>query len=98
MGDAVNASTSAAPDIAVHVFRSLGERLEAPSQMFGTTLLDDLAITSLDRLEAMMCLEDEFGIEFTDRELNAVRTVGDVIALIALKLQASLGAAKVPPA
>jgi acyl carrier protein len=93
-----NAAMPAAPDIEMHVFRSFGERLEAPSQVFGTTVLDDLAITSLDRLEAMMCLEDDFGIEFTDRELNAVRTVGDVIALIALKLQASLGETKVPPA
>ena len=49
-----------------------------------SALYEDLALTSLDLLEAM--LEDDFGIEFTDGELNAVCTVGDVLTLIEFKV------------
>ncbi len=42
----------------------------------------DLLMDSLDMLELVMVLEDEFVIEIDDAEVEAVKTVGDVIALV----------------
>ena len=45
----------------------------------------DLGATSLDMVETIMSLEDEFGIEISDRDAEALQTVGDVIALVKTK-------------
>jgi hypothetical protein len=37
-------------------------------------------------------------MEFTDRELNVVRTIGDVVTLVRSKLQAASRETLVPPA
>ena len=47
--------------------------------------IDDFAATSLDIVETIMSLEDEFGIEISDRDAEKLRTVGDVLALIKTK-------------
>jgi acyl carrier protein len=36
-------------------------------------------------VETIMSLEDEFGIEISDRDAEALQTVGDVIALVKKK-------------
>ncbi len=46
---------------------------------------DDLALTSLDMVETIMSLEDEFSVEISDRDAEKLRTVGDVVALINAK-------------
>ena len=38
--------------------------------------------TSLDMVETIMSLEDEFDIEISDRDAETSKTVGDVIALV----------------
>jgi acyl carrier protein len=50
--------------------------------------VDDLAATSLDFVETIMSLEDEFGVEISDRDAEKLRTVGDVVALIRSKVPA----------
>jgi len=45
----------------------------------------DLHATSLDMVELIMSLEDEFGIEIADSDAEKVSTVGDVVALIERK-------------
>jgi acyl carrier protein len=45
-------------------------------------LVDDLGVSSLDRFELLMDLEDEFKIEMEETELVNVRTVGDLTAYI----------------
>jgi acyl carrier protein len=45
-------------------------------------LVDDLGVSSLDRFELLMDLEDEFKIEMNETELVSVRTVGDLTAYI----------------
>jgi acyl carrier protein len=42
-------------------------------------LVDDLGVSSLDRFELLMDLEQEFSIDFSETELVSVRTVGDLI-------------------
>ena len=46
----------------------------------------DLQASSLDIVEAIMSLEDEFGIEISDQDSETLHTVGDVLALVRKKL------------
>lgn len=47
------------------------------------TLDEDLGATSLDRVEVVMSLEDEFSIEISDEEASHLSTVADVVACVA---------------
>jgi acyl carrier protein len=49
-----------------------------------THLIHDLGVTSLDRFELVMGIEDEFAIELTEEEQESIHTVGDVIELVRL--------------
>jgi acyl carrier protein len=51
-------------------------------------LVDDLGVSSLDRFELLMDLEDEFKIEMNETELVSVRTVGDLTAYIHARMAA----------
>lgn len=47
--------------------------------------LASLGLDSLDLLELAVALEDEFSIEISNSEVESLRTVGDVIALVERK-------------
>ena len=40
--------------------------------------IDDLGADSLDTVELVMALEEEFGIEIPDEDAEKIQTVGDV--------------------
>ncbi len=44
--------------------------------------ITDLEADSLDIVEMLMALEDEFGIEFEDEEVSGIKTVQDVVNFI----------------
>ena len=44
-----------------------------------TSFRDDLNADSLDLVELIMALEDEFGLEIEDEDVEAIKTIGDVI-------------------
>lgn len=46
------------------------------------SLADDLNIDSLDAVELVMALEEEFGIKIPDEELSTMRTVKDIDSCI----------------
>ena len=47
-----------------------------------TSLKDDLQADSLDIVEIIMAIEDEFGIQVDDEDALGFKTVGDVVAYI----------------
>ncbi|MFY9235388.1 MAG: acyl carrier protein [Fimbriimonadaceae bacterium] len=46
---------------------------------------EDLGADSLDVVELVMALEDEFGIDIPDDEVNNIKTVGDAVDYIKKK-------------
>jgi acyl carrier protein len=59
--------------------------------------LDDLGATSLDRVEVVMSLEDEFAIDISDDQAARLHTVGDVLACVAASVEkGGAGAASRP--
>lgn len=47
-----------------------------------TDFMEDLKADSLDVVELIMALEDEYGIEVPDDKLENVKTIGDVVAFL----------------
>lgn len=47
-----------------------------------TNLYDDLQFDSLDALETVMAIEEEFAIEVSDEEVEGLKTVAEIIALV----------------
>lgn len=47
-----------------------------------TTFIDDLGADSLDIVELIMALEEEFDIEIPEAEAEKISTVGDVVEYI----------------
>ena len=47
-----------------------------------TIITDDLGADSLDVVDMLMSLEDEFDIEIPDEEIEKIRTVGEVVTYI----------------
>ena len=44
--------------------------------------IDDLGADSLDTVELVMALEEEYGIEISDEDAEKIQTVGDVMSYI----------------
>ena len=58
------------------------ERSEAtPEAVF----VDDLGADSLDLVELIMAMEEEFGMEIADEDAEKLRTVQDVISFVSAR-------------
>ena len=47
-----------------------------------TSLMKDLEADSLDAVEIIMALEDEFGVEIPDTEAENFKSIGDIVKYI----------------
>jgi len=56
----------------------VGESEVVPEAKF----IDDLGADSLDLVELVMALEDEYGIEISDEDAEKIVTVGDALKYI----------------
>ena len=59
------------------VVENLG--VEAEKVTDAASFVDDLGADSLDTVELVMALEEEFGIEIPDGDAEKINTVGDAI-------------------
>lgn len=50
-----------------------------------TSITDDLGADSLDVVDLIMSLEDEFEIEISDEDVENIKTVGELVKYIELK-------------
>jgi acyl carrier protein len=49
------------------------------------SFIDDLGADSLDLVELIMEMEEKFGVEIADEELEKIRTIQDVVDFIRAK-------------
>ena len=68
------------PDVASRVRTIVAEQLGVDIAEIASEskILDDLGADSLDVVELVMTLEDEFDIEVPDEAAEAIRTIADV--------------------
>ena len=52
-----------------------------------TDIQDDLGADSLDVVDMVMSLEDEFEIEVPDEDIESLRTVGALVSYIEAKME-----------
>jgi len=62
------------------VVEQLGVSLEQVTET--ASFIDDLRADSLDTVELVMALEEEFDLEIPDEEAEKIKTVGDAIKYI----------------
>ena len=51
-----------------------------------TNIIDDLGADSLDVVELMMDVEEEYGINAEEEDLMGIKTVADVVAFIEARI------------
>ena len=56
--------------------------IEGDNVTLESSLIDDLNADSLDMVELVMAMEQEFGISIPDEEAERIKTVGDAIEFI----------------
>ena len=47
-----------------------------------SSIIDDLGADSLDVVELVMALEENFGVEIPDEEAEKISTIGDIVTYI----------------
>lgn len=47
-----------------------------------SNIIEDLGADSLDVIEMLMTLEEEFGVTIPDDKINQIKTVGQIIEMI----------------
>ena len=90
-------------DIAQRVRAVVGFILKAEESAIvdQARFIEDLHATSLDFVELIMAIEDEFAIEISDTDAESVLTVGDITTLVMAKARrpaAAAGTSAPPPA
>ena len=56
--------------------------VDAEEMSLDTKIGDDLGADSLDVVELLMSIEDEFDVEIPDEEIEKLKTIGDVVEYI----------------
>lgn len=75
------------PDVLTAIREHLsGRGIDAAKVVPEAHLLRDLDLDSLDTMELTLGLEDHFGIEIPDQDLEGLTTVADAVGLVERKL------------
>lgn len=69
------------------VKKIISEQLEVDeSSLTAETTFEEIDADSLDIVELVMALEEEFDLEISDQEIENIKSVGDVVNYIESKL------------
>ena len=70
------------------VRKILAEQLELDEDeiTMDSVLVEDLGIDSLDFVDIVMSLEDEFDTELPEEDMTGIKTVGDIVKYIEDKI------------
>lgn len=60
-----------------------------PDRITESARMDELGVTSIDMVETIMSLEDEFKVEIPDAAAEKFHTVGDVVAFLSTRERTS---------
>jgi len=71
-------------DVLVEKLKVDGAKVQMPASLY-----DELGLDSIDLMTAVMAMEERFGIEISDNELEQVTTVGDAVHLLSQKVAAN---------
>jgi acyl carrier protein len=71
-------------DVLVDKLKVDGEKVQPEASLY-----DELGLDSIDLMTAVMAMEERFGIEISDNELEQVTTVGDAVRLLSEKVAAN---------
>jgi acyl carrier protein len=74
----------ASPEMEARLKKIVAEQLGVDEDKIvpSASFSDDLNADSLDLVEMIMSLEEEFGVEIPDEEAEKIRTVGDAMSYI----------------
>ena len=67
------------------VLKIIGEQLgldDMSGVTAATSLMNDLEADSLDAVEIIMAIEDEFGVEVPDDEAEKFKNIGDIVKYV----------------
>ncbi|HLM30857.1 MAG TPA: acyl carrier protein [Solirubrobacterales bacterium] len=78
--------TQSKEQISERVISALVEFGEERENLTPDARFEDLDIDSLDLVELAQIVEDEYGVEVQDSDLDKVKTVGDVIDLVSARV------------
>ena len=75
-------------EIEGRVRKILAENLSVPQDdiTMESRFQEDLDADSLDLVEAVLALEEEFGVSIPEEEMEGVKTVGEAVNLVSSKL------------
>ena len=71
-------------DVLVEKLKVDGTKVQLQANLY-----DDLGLDSIDHMTAVMAMEERFGIEISDDELEQVTSVGDAVRLLGEKVAAN---------
>lgn len=76
-------------DIFERMQRIIVEQLgvEKDQVTLNSSFVDDLGADSLDIVELVMAMEEEFDMQIPDEEAEKIRTVGDAVKFVQEKMQ-----------
>jgi acyl carrier protein len=75
-------ATTTEDQITERVIAALIEFGEEPENVKPDSRFEELDIDSLDLVELAQLIEDEYGVEVTDAEMDKIKTVRDVVAFV----------------
>jgi acyl carrier protein len=78
--------TASKDQIQARVIDALVEFGEERENLTPQARFDDLDVDSLDLVELAQIVEDEYGVEIADSDLDKIETVSDVVELINSRL------------